>query len=88
MDNVSFILNISASASMTNGFTHIKELLAQRHNYRLHCCYKALLKNKINVATVKTDALTISKNGPEKAKTFLDFAAAIGNWRVPKTEDM
>ena len=38
-DNVLFILNISASASMTNGFRYIKELLMQYHNYYLHGCY-------------------------------------------------
>ena len=86
-DNVLFVLNLSASASMTNGFRYIKDLLMQRHSYHLHCCYKTLLKNKINVATVKTDALTINKNDLEKAKTLLDFTAGTGNWRVSKTED-
>jgi hypothetical protein len=32
-DNVLFILNISASASMTNGFRYIEERLMQYHNY-------------------------------------------------------
>ena len=82
------ILNISASASMTKGFRYIKELLMQHHNYHLRCCYKALLKNKIKVATVKTDALTINKNNLEKAKTLLDFTAGTGNWMVSKTEDI
>ena len=85
-DNVLFVLNLSASASMTNGFRYIKELLMQHHNYHLHCCYNTLLKNKINVATVKTDALTIKKKDLEKAKALLDFTAGIGNWRVSKTE--
>ena len=84
-DNVLFILNISASASMTNGFRYIKELLTQHHNYHLHCCHKALLKNKINVATVRTDALTINKNDLEKAKTLLASTAGIGIWRVSGT---
>jgi hypothetical protein len=86
-DIVLFILNISASASMTNGFRYIKELLMQHHNYHLHCCYKARLKNKINVATVKTDALTIKKKDLERAKALLDFTTGIGNWRVIRTVD-
>ena len=44
------------------------------------------MKNKIIVATVKTDALTIKKKGPEKAKALLDLTAGIGTWRVSKTE--
>ena len=79
-DNVLFVLNIAASASMANGFRYIKELLMQHHNYYLHCCYKTLLKNKTNIATVKTDALTIKRKDLEIAKTLLPFTAGIGNW--------
>ena len=73
---------------MTNGFRNIKELLVQHHNYYLHLCYKTLLKTKINVATVRTDVVTISKNDLEKAKALLDFTAGIGSWSLAKTEDM
>ena len=73
---------------MTKGFRYVKELLMQHHNYHLHCCYKALLKNRINTATVKADVLTITKNDLEKAKTVLDFTAGIGNCRVSKAEEI
>ena len=85
---VLYILNISASASLTNGFRYIKELLMQHHNYYMNECHETLLKNGIQVATVKTDALTISEGDLEKAKQLLNFEAGIGNWRVSKREDI
>ena len=65
---VMYVLNISASVSLTNGFRYIKELLMQYHNYYVHESYETLLKNGIQVSTVKTDALTISKTDLEQAK--------------------
>ena len=58
--SVLYVLNISASVSRTNDFRYMKELLMQHHNYYLNECYETLLKNDIQVATVKTDALTIA----------------------------
>ena len=83
-----YILNISASVSLTNGFRYIKELLMQHHNYHMNECHETLLKNGIQVSTVKTDAFTISEGDLEKAKQLLNFKVGIGNWRVSKTEDI
>ena len=83
-----YILNPSASVSLPNRFRYIKELLMQHHTYYTNECYKTLLKNDIQVATVKTDALTISEGDLEKAKQLLNFKTGIGNWRVSKTEDI
>jgi hypothetical protein len=83
-----YILNISASASLTNGFIYIKELLLEHHNYYLNECYQTLFRNNIHVATVKTDALTINSNDLEKAKELLNFNQGFGNWRLSKTEEI
>ena len=40
-----FILNLSAEASLTNGFRYIKELLMQHHNFYLNSSYKLLTDN-------------------------------------------
>ena len=77
--NVLYILNISASISLTNGFRYIKELLMQHHNYYMNECHETLVKNCIQVATVKSDALTISEGDLEKAKHLLNFKIGIGN---------
>jgi hypothetical protein len=54
-----FILNLSAEASLTNGFGYKKELLMQRHNFYLNKSWELLKDNGIDVYTVKTDAFTI-----------------------------
>ncbi|MFM7988001.1 MAG: hypothetical protein ACKPKO_52675, partial [Candidatus Fonsibacter sp.] len=39
-----FVLNLSAEASLTNGFRYIKELLMQHHNFYLNKCWGLLTK--------------------------------------------
>jgi hypothetical protein len=73
---------------LTNGFRYIKELLLEHHNFYLNECYQTLLRNKVHVATVKTDALTINSDDLEKAKELLNFSQGFGNWRLSKTEDI
>ena len=51
-----FILNLSAEASLTNGFRYAKELLMQRHNFYLNSSYNLLTDNRVDVYTIKTDA--------------------------------
>ena len=85
--NVLFILNISATASLINGFRYIKELLMQHHNFYMNDCYETLLNNNIKVSTVKTDALTINSGNLKQAKKLLNFKIRIGNWRASKTEE-
>ena len=48
-----FILNLSAEASLTNGFIYIKEQLMQRHNY-LNKSLMLLNKSGVHVYTVET----------------------------------
>ena len=56
-----YILNVSDSATLKNGFRYIKELLLQHHNFKMYSDYKKLIDNGIDVFSVKTDAFTIQK---------------------------
>ena len=83
-----FILNLSAEASLTNGFRYVKELLMQRHNFYLNSSYKLLTNNVIDVYTVKTDAFTIRQSQLDSAKELLNWEEGIGNWRLNRTDDI
>ncbi|MFM7990456.1 MAG: hypothetical protein ACKPKO_65175, partial [Candidatus Fonsibacter sp.] len=46
-----FILNLSAEASLTNGFRYIKELLMQHHNFYLDKCFELLTNREGSTCT-------------------------------------
>ena len=75
-----YILNLSASAGMTNGFRYIKELLLQHHNYFMQEALDRLTSKGIPVYTVKTDALTVHASFLERCKQLLDFEPGLGTW--------
>ena len=77
-----FILNLSAEASLTNGFRYIKELLMQRHNFYLNSSYKLLADNGVDVYTVKTDAFAIRQSQFESATDLLNWEEGVGSWRL------
>ena len=83
-----FILNLSAEASLTNGFRYIKELLMQRHNFYLNSSYELLTNNGVDVYTVKTDAFTITQSQLGTAMQVLNWEEGICNRRLNKTEDI
>ena len=82
-----YILNLSASTGMTNGFRYIKELLLQHHNYFMQEALDKLTAEGIPVYTVKTDALTVHASFLERCKQLLDFEPGLGKWRVSKTAE-
>ena len=81
-------LNLSAEASLTNGFRYVKELLMQRHNFYLNNSYKLRNDNGIDVYTVKTDAFAIGQSQLESAKELLNWEEGIGSWRLNRTDDI
>ncbi|MFM7981909.1 MAG: hypothetical protein ACKPKO_21575, partial [Candidatus Fonsibacter sp.] len=83
-----FILNLSAEASLTNGFRYIKELLMQHHNFYLKKSWELLTDNGVDVYTVKTDAFTIRQTQVETAKELLNWEDGIGSWRLNRTDDI
>ena len=84
MDKKYYCLTVSKKAELTNGYTYIKELLLQHHNYKMLCDLKTLRDNEIDVYSVKTDAFVIRKEHLRKAKRHLDFNEHIGGWRHEK----
>jgi hypothetical protein len=48
-----YALTVSDEAKLKNGFRYIKELLVQHHNYFMHESHQNLIKNKIDVYSVK-----------------------------------
>ena len=61
-----YVLNVSDKKVLSNGFTYIKELLLQYHNFKMYETYKTLTDNNIKVYSVKTDSFTIHKDDLDK----------------------
>ena len=77
-----YILNVSDSRTLTNGYRYIKEMLLQYHNFAMYDAYRKLkIENNIDVHVVKTDALHINKTDMKKVEKLLDFHNGIGGWR-------
>ena len=83
-----YILNVSDSATLKNGFRYIKELLLQHHNFKMYSDYKKLTDNGIDVFSVKTDAFTIKSTDLDNAKACIEFNNDIGGWRCSKEENI
>ena len=56
-----YTLTVGDRKEMTNGFRYIKELVLQRHNFKMYQDYDKLTKNDVKVYSVKTDAFIIDK---------------------------
>ena len=83
-----FILNVSKSSTLTNGFRYIKELVLQHHNFKMYNDAKILKENGIWVYSVKTDAFTIKKSDLENAKKLINFSKSLGGWRLSKEDNI
>ena len=44
-----YVLNISDTKALMNGYRYIKEVVLQNHNYAMNTAYETLLENNINV---------------------------------------
>ena len=70
--NTLYIMSIQAEASMTNGFTFIKELLLQHHNFYLKRSYDLLNENGVKVFTVKqTHSLSWNPSSNRRVKYWI-----------------
>eukprot|EP00438_Fugacium_kawagutii_P019097 Skav234725 [mRNA] locus=scaffold634:457313:460261:+ [translate_table: standard] len=76
-----YVLNISDTKTLKNGYKYVKELILQQHNYDMNKAYKKLKDNDVEVYSVKTDAFVIDKCNLGKAKKVLKFGSEIGDWR-------
>ena len=87
-----YVLNVSDKKVLSNGFTYIKELLLQYHNFKMYETYKTLTDSNIKVYSVKTDSLTIHEDDLDKVYGYtylrkwreglLKFGDEIGDWRL------
>lgn len=77
-----YVLNVSETAVLNNGFRYIKELLLQYHNFNMHQTQQLLKENDIDIYSVKTDAMTILKSDVDKACKLLDIGRNIGQWKI------
>ena len=76
-----YVLNISDTKTLKNGYKFIKELLLQHHNFDMNETYEKLKDNDVKVYSVKTDAFVIDKCNLGKALKILKFGSEIGDWR-------
>ena len=88
-ESLYYVLNVSDTSELRNGFRYVKELLLQHNNYKMQCDYQKLIDNDIKVLSVKSDAFVIQCEGfnkwsIRKTKEVLDFDDGIGGWRMAK----
>ena len=73
-----YTLIVGDKKEMTNGFRYIKELVLQRHNFKMYQDYFKLINSDVKVYSVKTDAFIIGKKDMKKAKKLIDFSQDRG----------
>jgi hypothetical protein len=83
-----YVLTISDTKAMTNGFRYIKEMILQNHNYFMYKSYQKLQKHNVKVYSVKTDAFTIKASDHHQAYSVLEFDEGFGTWRVSKKSNI
>ena len=83
-----FVLNLTDTKPLKNGFRYVKELLMQHHNEFINTSYKTLIQNGIKIYSVKNDAFTLKESDLDRAKQLLDFTPGIGHWRTSKIQDI
>ena len=76
-----YVLNISDTKTLRNGYKYVKELILQHHNFDMNEAYETLMRDDVMVYSVKTDAFVIDKCNLGKAKGVLKFGSEIGDWR-------
>ena len=76
-----YVLNISDTKTLMNGYRFIKELILQHHNFDMNEAYETLMRDDVMVYSVKTDAFVIDKCNLAKAREVLKFGSEIGYWR-------
>ena len=81
-DKKYYTLTVGDKKEMTNGFRYIKELVLQRHNFKMYQDYYRLINGDVRVHSVKTDAFIIDKKDMKKAKKLINFSKDIGGWRA------
>ena len=76
-----YVLNISDTTILMNGYKFIKELILQHHNFDMNEAYEKLRDNDIEVYSVKIDAFVIDKGNLSTARRLLKFGGETGERR-------
>ena len=76
-----YVLSISDTKTLRNGYKYVKELILQHHNFDMNEAYETLMRDNVVVYSVKTDAFVIDKCNLGKAREVLKFGSEIGEWR-------
>ena len=90
--NTYYILNVSDSKQLLNGFRYVKELLLQYRNITMYEAFETMKENNVRVYSVKSDAFTIHSDDLDKVagykflqkwqKGCMDVGTAIGQWKI------
>ena len=90
--NTYYVLNVSDTKKLTDGFRLIKEMLLQNHNFAMFEAYNALKEKNVRVYSVKCDAFTVHRDdvatvvGHKYIGKWMDGALdtgkSIGQWKV------
>ena len=52
-ESLYYVLHVSDTSELRNGFRYVKELLLQHNNYKMQCDYQKLIDNDIKVLSFK-----------------------------------
>ena len=90
--NTYYVLNVSDTKKLTDGFRLIKEMLLQNHNFAMFEAYDVLKEKNGRVYSVKCDAFTVHRDdvatvvGHKYIGKWMDGALdtgkCIGQWKV------
>ena len=83
-----YILNVSTSRTLSNGFRYIKEILLQNNNNDMYDTYNTLTKHNIEIFSVKSDAFVINKTNLTKAMKLITFSNQVGGWRAETDKEI
>ena len=83
-----YTLTVGDKKEMTNGFRYIKELVLQRHNFKMYQDYLKFTNSDVKVYSVKTDAFIIDKKDVKKAKKLINFSKDVGGWRTENNKQV
>ena len=83
--NSYYVVNVSDTAELKNGFIYIKELLLQHHNFKMATDFRRLSERGVSPLSVKTDAFTFREEDKEIVREVLHVNTGIGQWRIEET---
>ena len=83
-----YILNVSKSRTLINGFRFMKELLLQNHYDDMYDTYNMLAKHDIEIFSEKSDAFVINKNHLTKGQKLISFKSQVGGWRAATDKEI